>query len=129
MKRLICVLISGFLISGGVIAQSEVIEDIKTAMKTGSSKELGKFLYQSVDVTMDGNIQTYSKAQAEIVLRDFFKDHVSDSFTIIHQGASKGGLHFAIGQYISKSDTFRVFVRIKGSEGRYLVHEISIDKE
>ena len=78
---------------------------------------------------MDGNIQTYSKAQAEIVLRDFFKDHVPDSFTIIHQGASKGGLHFAIGQYISKSDTFRVFVRIKGSEGRYLVHEISIDKE
>ena len=60
------------------MAQSEVIEDIKTAMKTGSSKELGKFLYQSVDVTMDGNIQTYSKAQAEIVLRDFFKDHVPD---------------------------------------------------
>ncbi len=114
---------------GSAFGQREVIEDIKTAMKTGSSKELGKLMFQSVDVTLNGNIQTYSRTQAEYVLRDFFKKHLPESFTIIHQGASKGGLHFAIGQYLSKSDTFRVFVRIKGLEGRYLIHEISIDKE
>ena len=114
---------------GYAFGQREVIDDVKTAMKSGSSKELGKLMYQSVDVTLNGNIQTYSKTQAEYVLRDFFKKHVPESFTIIHQGASKGGLHFAIGQYLSKSDTFRVFVRIKSSEGRYLIHEISIDQE
>lgn len=112
-----------------VFAQNEVIENIKTAMKTGSSKELSKFFNQNVDVTIDGDIQPYSKTQAEYELRDFFKNHVPDGFTIIHQGASKGGLHFAIGQYTSKSDTFRVFFRIKGTEGKYLIHEITIDKE
>ena len=129
MKKLICMAAVSLFIMGSAFGQREVIEDIKTAMKTGSSKELGKLMYQSVDVTLNGNIQTYSRTQAEYVLRDFFKKHLPESFTIIHQGASKGGLHFAIGQYLSKSDTFRVFVRIKGLEGRYLIHEISIDKE
>ncbi len=130
MKKVFPIIIFVLLASvTDVLSQSEVIENIKTAMKTGSSKELSKYFYQNVDVTIDGNIQPYSKTQAEYELRDFFKNHVPDSFTIIHQGASKGGLHFAIGQYTSKSDTFRVFFRIKGTEGKYLIHEITIDKE
>ncbi|MEM6525442.1 MAG: DUF4783 domain-containing protein [Bacteroidota bacterium] len=113
----------------GVQAQSEVVESIKKAMKSGSSKELSKYFSQNVDVTIDGDIQPFSKTQAEYELRDFFKNHVPDNFTIIHQGASKGGLHFAIGQYVSKSETFRIFFRIKGTEGKYLIHEITIDKD
>ncbi len=112
-----------------VFAQDEVVDNIKTAMKSGSSKELSKYFSQNVDVTIDGDIQPFSKTQAEYELRDFFKNHVPDKFTIIHQGASKGGLHFAIGQYVSKASTFRIFFRIKGTEGKYLIHEITIDQE
>lgn len=109
--------------------QGEIIGDIKNALKSGSSKELVKFLNQSVDVTLDGDIQTYSRVQAEYVLKDFFDKNKPQSFNIIHQGASKGGLHFAIGQYTSDSNTFRVFLRIKSTDGKYRVHEISFDKE
>ena len=130
MKKLIQLTIFVFLATSSLVqGQSEVVDNIKTAMKSGSSKELSKYFSQNVDVTIDGDIQPFSKTQAEYELRDFFKNHVPDNFTIIHQGASKGGLHFAIGQYISKSDTFRIFFRIKGSEGKYLIHEITIEKE
>ncbi|MEM9857335.1 MAG: DUF4783 domain-containing protein [Bacteroidota bacterium] len=130
MNKLIQITIMALLSSTSIVfAQDEVVDNIKTAMKSGSSKELSKYFSQNVDVTIDGDIQPFSKTQAEYELRDFFKNHVPDKFSIIHQGASKGGLHFAIGQYVSKSDTFRIFFRIKGTEGKYLIHEITIDQE
>ena len=88
-----------------------------------------KILDQKVDMTLDGKTKTYSKAQAEFILKDFFKKNPPTSFTIIHQGASKAGLPYAIGEFVSKSDTYRVWVRIKKNKDTFLVHEISFDKE
>ncbi|MEQ8478389.1 DUF4783 domain-containing protein [Fulvivirga sp.] len=109
--------------------QGEIIEDVKNAIKTGSSKELTKFLNNNVDVTIDGNVESYSKTQAEFALRDFFKNNPPSSFTIVHQGSSKGGLPYAIGQYLTNNETYRVWMRIKQTDGRYLIHEISFIKE
>ena len=112
-----------------VYGQGEIIDDVKNAIKTGSSKELTKFLNNNVDVTIDGNVESYSKTQAEFALRDFFKNNPPSSFTIVHQGSSKGGLPYAIGQYLTNNETYRVWMRIKQTDGRYLIHEISFIKE
>lgn len=110
-------------------AQSEVVEDFKEAIKAGNSKECAKFFNESVDVTIEGDLKNYSKTQAEYVLRDFFKAHPPSGFTIVHQGSSKGGLAFAIGQYKSKDETYRLWMRLKSSGNQYLIHEISFLKE
>jgi hypothetical protein len=110
-------------------AQTDVIGQVKETIKAGSAKELSKYLYQAVDVTIDGNLQSYSKAQAEFVFRDFFKQHPPVEFSIIHQGSSKGGQPFAIGQYKSGVDTYRVFMKIKATNNQQLLQEISFSKE
>ena len=56
-----------------VMAQTNgVVEQVKESIKAGNAKELAKYLTSSVDVTLEGKPNTYSKAQAEFVLRDFF---------------------------------------------------------
>ena len=112
-----------------LLAQGDIVNDVRESIKAGSSKELAKYLNNTVDVTMDGDMGTYSKTQAEFILRDFFKENPPSSFTIVHQGASKGGLPYAIGQYLSADRTFRVWMRIKNTGDRYLIHEISFIKE
>jgi hypothetical protein len=109
--------------------QSEVIYQVKETIKAGSAKELSKYLFQTVDVTIEGKVQSYSKAQAEFVFRDFFKQHPPAEFSIIHQGSSKGGQPFAIGQYKSADETYRVFMKIKSVNNQQLLHEISFSKE
>lgn len=113
----------------GAVAQSDAISLIKETIKAGSSKELSKYLYQTVDVTIEGKVDSYSKAQAEFVFRDFFKQHPPSEFGIIHQGSSKGGQPFAIGQYKSGSDVYRVFMKIKATDKEQLLQEISFSKE
>jgi hypothetical protein len=110
-------------------AQGDVIGQVKETIKAGSAKELANYLNQTVDVTIDGKVQTYSKAQAEFVFRDFFKQHQPVEFNIIHQGSSKGGQPFSIGQYKSGTEVYRVFMKIKTVNGDQLVHEISFVKE
>ena len=131
MKRYLPVLVF-LLISFQSIftfAQGDVIDNVKETIKAGSAKELSKYLNQTVDVTLDGNVQSYSKAQAEFVFRDFFKQHPPSEFSIIHQGSSKGGQPFAIGQFKSGGETYRVFMKIKAINSQQLVHEISFAKE
>lgn len=111
-------------------AQADVIDQVKETIKAGSAKELAKYLNQTVDVTLDGNApQSYSKAQAEFVFRDFFRQNPPSEFTIIHQGSSKGGQPFAIGQFKSGGQTFRVFMKIKAINNQQLIHEISFARE
>lgn len=107
----------------------DVIAQVTETIKAGSAKELTKFLNPTVDVTIEGKVENYSKAQAEFVIRDFFKAHPPSEFTIIHQGQSKGGQPFAIGQYKSQNDTYRVWMKLKSSDNQQFIQEISFVKQ
>ena len=111
------------------LAQEDIFAPIRDAIKTGSAKEAVKSFNQSLDINLEGEINTYSKTQSEFVLRDFFKKHPPTDFTIVHTGASKGGLQYAIGNMKSNNETYNVLIRVKQSGNTYLVHEISFVKE
>ncbi len=111
------------------IAQADIFAPFKEVIKAGNSKDMVKFLNQSVDMNLDGEVNTYSKAQAEFALRDFFKKHPPKDFSIVHTGSSKGGLQFAIGRYLSNSESYSALIRVKEVEGNYLIHEINFVKE
>lgn len=117
------------LISQLVWAQADIFAPMKDALKAGSAKELVKHVNQSVDINLEGEVNTYSKAQSEFVLRDFFKKYPASDFTIEHTGSSKSGLQYAIGNYKSNNEQFNVLIRVKQSGNVYLIHEISFVKE
>ena len=60
-------------LSGHVFAQAEIFNPMKDAIKLGDATSLVKTFAQSVDINIEGNINTYSKAQSEFVLKEFFK--------------------------------------------------------
>ena len=107
----------------------EVFTPMKNALKAGDASALARQFNQQVEVTMNGNQTSYSKAQAEIVLRDFFRDNPPSDFAIMHTGSSKGGLQFAIGKYTTGKINYSVLMRVKESGTAKLIHEISFVKE
>jgi hypothetical protein len=117
------------LVSSRLFAQSDIINQVKETIKAGSAKELSKYLNQNVDVTLEGNLQSYSKTQAEFVLRDFFKQHPPNEVNIIHQGSSKGGQPFAILQYKSGTEIYRLFMKIKSAGNSQFLDDIRFTKE
>lgn len=128
MKRLtILFLFTGFFTYGQ--SQTEVIANVKAAMKAGSSKELVRYFNEIVSLNVDGEKSNYSKTQAEIIMRDFFQANPPSSFDYIHQGNSKEGLLYTIGQYTHPNGTYRVYMLLKSFNGKYLVDTLDLTKE
>ena len=129
MKR-IAVLCLIILSSGSAAwAQMEIFNPMKEAIKANDATGLVRTFAQTLELSLEGNGGTYSKAQSEFVLKDFFKKHPVKDFSIVHTGSSKGDLQFAIGRYLSGSDNYNVLIRVRQVGEEYLVHEISFVKE
>ena len=108
--------------------QEETVKDIGTALKTGSSKELIKFCNQTVEIKIDGESSNYSRAQAEVILRDFFSKNPPTDFSYIHQGASQG-LKYTIGRYAHENGAYRVVMFIKKIGDKYLIDTLNFSQE
>jgi len=118
-----------FIASLNTYAQSDVIDNVRVAIKTGSSKELAKYFGSTVELNFDGEKSSYSESQAEFVLRDFFKNYPPVDFEYIHQGASKQGLKYVIGKYSISGGSYRIWVLFKKSNDTFFVDTIDFTRE
>ena len=110
-------------------AQSEVINNVRDALKTGSSKELSRYLNNTIEISINGEKASYSRNQAEFILKDFFTKYSPQGFRYVHQGSSKEGLKYTVGTYTHERGEFRVFMLIKELGGEYLVDKIDFNQE
>ena len=109
--------------------QSEVINNMRAALKAGSSKELVKNFNTMVELNFEGEKSNYSRSQAELVLKEFFKKYPPTDFQYIHKGASKQGLTYVIGKYTFEEGSFRVWILIKKFGDNYLMDSIDFSRE
>lgn len=109
--------------------QDEILANISTAMKAGSSKELIKYCNANMEIKMDGKTSNYSVAQAEVILKDFFLKNPPKGFQYIHQGASPEGLKYTIGTYSVDGGKFRVVMVIKKVKEEFKIDTINFSKE
>ena len=109
--------------------QDEVIISVSSALKASSSKELIKYCGNKIEITIDGDNNTYSKPQAEAILRDFFQKNVAENFSVIHQGSSPEGLKYAIGKFALKQGSYRVVMFLKRGDQDYEIDRITFSKE
>ena len=125
--------ISTFIFSLGLshrsLGQSEVINNMRAALKAGSSKEFVKNFNTMVELNFEGEKSNYSRSQAELVLKEFFKKYPPTDFQYIHKGASKQGLTYVIGKYTFEDGSFRVWILIKKFGEEYLVDSIDFSRE
>ena len=110
-------------------AQSTVINNVRAALRAGSSKELAKTFNATVELNFDGEKSSYSRTQAEFVIRDFLKKHPPTDFQYIHQGSSKQGLTYVIGKYSFENGSFRVLLYIKKFGDTFAVDLMDFSRE
>lgn len=110
-------------------AQGEVVNNIRAAIKAGSARELGKYLNDTVEMSINGSKSSYNKTRAEIVLKDFFSKYPPENFTYIHQGSSSEGLRYAIGTYAYGKGTYRVYMLLKQFGGTYKIDTIDFSRD
>ncbi|MBN2636810.1 MAG: DUF4783 domain-containing protein [Prolixibacteraceae bacterium] len=94
--------------------------------KNSDSKKLAQYFNQNVEVAVPGNKNIYSKAQAQQIVAKFFKDNKPVSFKI-HSNTIEKETQNIIGLLDSKDDSFRVYIVIKKTDGKDVIHILKIE--
>ncbi|MCC5944837.1 MAG: DUF4783 domain-containing protein [Bernardetiaceae bacterium] len=110
-------------------SEEQLTANIQTALQSGSSKELIKYLSNPVELNFGKQKASYSRAQAEFVLKDFFTKNPPNSFSYIYKGGSRDGLRYVIGKYMYAGGSYRVYILIKDSSGKHYVDTLNFSKE
>lgn len=123
------IFLSTFICLGSAFAQSSNEEEITLSIKAGSSKELSSIFENNVELNINGNEGDYSKNQAELIIRDFFKKFPPVDFDIVHKGKSGNQINYFIGTYKSTGSNFRMLIKCKSVKGENRIYSLDINKE
>ncbi|AFL83797.1 hypothetical protein Belba_1162 [Belliella baltica DSM 15883] len=103
-------------------------EVIFISFKNGSSKDLAKHFEYGVELNINGSQGEFSKAQAELVIRDFFKKYPPEDFEILHEGYSGEQIKHYIGTYTSMGEAYRILIKGKIFQDEYRIYSLEIIK-
>jgi hypothetical protein len=102
---------------------------IATAIRTANAKDLGAHFNQTLDLRTPDSEGTYSKVQAEMIVKSFFSKYPPASYTQNHQGKSNDGSQYAIGVYKSGKHSFRTYYLVKNIGGKPVIHQLKFESE
>lgn len=124
MKRILLLITLAFSLTGLLAFRSYLsIDSVIVALRTGNAAELGKYMDDNVDLSLPDRSDNYSRAQAVLVLKDFFSRNGVSGFEVKHKGAN-GGNQFCIGQLSTKAGEYRTTVFMKAEGGKHVINEI-----
>jgi hypothetical protein len=124
MKKISILLCAVMFLSS--FTKTQDLNDVINAIKAGNANSVSKFFDNTVEISLSGKSNNYSKSQAEAVLRDFFTSNLVKSFSIVHQGES-GGSQFCIGTLVTNHGTFRTTVNLKQKGEKRMLQEIKFE--
>ena len=125
MKRFWILLILGFFTFNQVNAQNNIIDDISLGFANSDQQTIAKYIGNKVEINLFDLSGVYSKAQAEMVLKDFFDKYEVQSFQLFNKNNANGGpSKFAIGNLNTRNGNFRIFFILKEQEGAYFIQEM-----
>ena len=105
-----------------------ILDDVIGAMKAGSSEQLAKYFDNVVEITMPDKSSSYSKSQAEIIMKDFFNNYKVKSFDVLHKG-DNGNSNYCIGNLQTKDGKFRTTLFVKQKGDKQYLQEIRIEAQ
>jgi hypothetical protein len=126
-SHILLLLFAVLILSTPVIA--DIFDDIALAVKNGNHREVAKYFSARVELKIGDVEDIYSKAQAEIILKDFFMRNQPINFTIKHKGASAKGLPYIIGDLQTMNGNFRAYFVFKQEGNSLFIQELHFDKE
>lgn len=123
MQKIFTLFFLSLLVLGSAFKPIAGLDDVINALRSGNAAEVGKYVDENVELSLPDKSDNYSKAQAVMILKDFFATNGVTGFETKHTGDNSGN-QFCIGTLHTKSGDYRTTVFMKTRNGRQSVKEI-----
>ena len=132
MKRFVAKAISVIVLTFSVFtlsAQSDALKSIQSSIKASNASALVEYFGSTVELTIGEQEGTYSKAQAEQILKSFFQKNEAKTFAVKHSGSSSMGKKYSIGSYKTGKKSYRTYVLISEKSGKFVIQQLRFEEE
>lgn len=102
---------------------------IEKSFEANNAKEIVALGKSKILLNVLGKEGAYSQSQASLVLQDFMSKNACSSFEFIFKGKESDEGCFAIGNYASRSDKFRVTISFKKDQGTSKIESLTIERD
>jgi len=114
----------------GVVVAADVYDELADAIRGGDAHKIAAYFDSKIELALSNQEDVYSKAQAELLVKDFFAKNPPKSFSLVHKGSSKEGTLFAVGTLASTNGkSFRVSFVLKTISGRNSIQELRFENQ
>lgn len=124
MKLLFAVAVA--VVMGGAFTTSLRIDEVVAAMKAGNAAQVARYFDQAVEINLPDKGGSFSKSQAEIVLKDFFANNPVKGFEVIHKGQNAGS-QYCIGTLLTRNGSFRTTIYMKQKGDLQVLQELRFE--
>jgi len=117
--------------AGTVLGQSgnQVLNQLKSSILSADAVGLAEQTMHSVEIALFGEGRYYSRGQATLLLKGFFKDYPPQNFKIVSTTRTPGAW-FIEGVYSTKksSSDLRIYIRLRIAQGTWRVREFLVEE-
>jgi len=110
-------------------ASAQGFDNIVAGFKSGDASAIAKHFEGNVEITIKTGGTSYSKSQAEMVLKNFFAQHKAKTFTVDHDGTSPQGAKYFIGKLTTATGNYRTYVYAKTMKNELVIQEIRFEEQ
>ena len=88
MRCLYHIILTFVLISGlNSFTWTNNVNDVVSALKVGDATRVSKYFDNLVEISLNDRSHSYSRSQAELIVRDFFTSNDVTNFQVIYKSA------------------------------------------
>lgn len=128
-RRFLAVAITLYCSAQWCSAQPVAAEGVGRALRSGSAGDIVRLSGNTIDITINNSQATYSRAQGELVLRDFFSRNAVRDYEVEHTGTSAASNSmFTIGTLVTAAGKYRVYALLRQRDGGYTLTELRLQK-
>lgn len=123
MQKIFTLTAISFLFLLSAFTPLKGIDEVVNALQKGNATEISRYIDDNVEISLPGKSDNYSKAQAVMILKDFFTNNGVTGFEVKHKGENSGN-QFCVGTLFTRSGNYRTTVYMKTKNGKQLVREL-----
>lgn len=103
--------------------------ELEQAFASGNAQAISSMGKEKMLISILDKEGAYSQSQATQVLKDFFTKKPVSSFKFTFKGKETSDGSFAIGEYTSKQENFRVTVQFKKLNQQFKIERMTIEAD
>ena len=107
---------------------SDVFTSIGKYIEAGDSEKLSAWFADNLELDITGSVNSCTRSQAKLIMKNFFSNNSPKKFTIIHK-SGRPPMSYAVGSLNAGAQKFRVIIYVRTEDGKNSIQQLRIEKD